>query len=211
MDLGFLTKGVFVKTLNLKIATTLVALSMAGLFSGCAKKDQAGSDLNIQLQFGSYSTAQHKKPIWHFLEVKKANAAVSSLKMCFKRLRFKAADVDTATPSTDSDNIDFQIGEVDISSGGAALGVVSIPEGSYRRIEFDLDSHCASGKSIQLVNANGTFSTNQTVTIKFSGNFTADSDGTLTLGVQSILNQLNSYNGADLKVSTESISGVLSN
>ena len=49
------------------------------------------------------------------------------------------------------------------------------------------------------------------MTIKFSGNFTASADGVLTLGVQTILTALNSYNGTDLKVATESISGTLAN
>ncbi|WII73726.1 hypothetical protein QJS83_07535 [Bdellovibrio sp. 22V] len=191
--------------------TTLATAVLIGLSLSACAPDSSQSPLTIQLQFGSYSTAQNSKPLWRLLGIKEANAAVTSLKMCFKRLRFKLADENTTSPETNEDNVDFAIGEVTISSSGASLGTVSVPPGTYKRIEFDLDSDCASGKSIQLTNGNGSFSTNQTITIKFSGTFTADTDGALTLGVQNILDQLNSYNGPDLKVAAESVSGELAN
>jgi hypothetical protein len=188
-------------------AGLLIGLDMVG----CAKAPNSATPLAIQLQFGAYTTAQQKNPIWKFLEVPKANAAVSSLKMCFKRLRFKAADQDTAAPDTASDNVDFAIGEITVGITGASLGAIAVPAGNYKRIEFDLDSTCASGKSIQLVNGNGSFSSTQRMTIKFRGNFDATTDGTLTLGVQTILDALNAYNSTDLKVAVEAISGDLHN
>ncbi len=214
MDLDFSTKEDCLKNLVQKTKSLLPSLLLAGILIGCGAKPADGTkNLNIQLQMGSYSTVQNQAPlIWKLLGVKEANAAVTSLKMCFKRLRFKTTDVDTAAPDTDGDNKDFFIGEVLVSSAGAVLGGITIPEGTYRRIEFDLDSSCASGKSIQLTNGNGTFSSVDRITIKFSGNFTASADGALTLGVQTILNQLNSYNApATLKTTAESISGVLAN
>lgn len=139
-----------------KSRVMITSLLMASNFLGCAKPASNGS-LAVGLQMGSYTTAQ-VRPLWRLLAVPEANAAVTSLKMCFKRLRFKAADVDTASPSTDSDNMDFAIGEMTIANNGASLGAIKLAPGNYRRIEFDLDSSCASGKSIQLTNANGVFS-----------------------------------------------------
>jgi hypothetical protein len=194
-----------------KCALLTVATMMALDLTGCAKSPSS-SPLSMQLQFGSYTTAQHRSLFWKLFEIPEANAAVTSLQMCFKRLRFKAVDENTTDPATNSGNVDFQIGEITISAAGASLGTVQVPAGTYRRIEFDLDPSCASGKSLQVINANGSFSTTQSITIKFSGSFDANADGTLTLGVQTILNQLNSYNApADLKVTAEAISGVLAN
>ncbi|WP_374075615.1 hypothetical protein [Bdellovibrio bacteriovorus] len=192
-----------------KFAIVSTAALVITDLTGCAK--DSTNPLNVQLQFGSYSTAQNKNPLWKLFGIKEANAAVSSLKMCFKRLRFKMADEGTAAPETAEDNIDFPIGEVTITSAGASLGTISLPPGTYKRVEFDLESDCASGKSLQLTNNNGSFSTDQRITIKFSGTFDANADGTLTLGVQTILDQLNSYNGADLKVAAEAVSGELRN
>lgn len=188
----------------------LTSVLMISNFMGCAKAPADGS-LTVGLQMGTYTTARISNPMWKLLGIQEASAAVSSLKMCFKRLRIKADDVDTADPLTDSGNLDFPIGEVTIGTTGASLGAIKLAPGNYRRIEFDLDSTCTSGKSIQLTNGNGTFSTNQRITIKFTGNFTASADGVLTLGVQNILTALNSYNGTDLKVAAEGISGSLAN
>lgn len=190
-------------------AIRMIAVT-AMLYTGCANKpsDQA----QIAVQFGSYTTAGKSNNLLK-LFLPEAQASVANLKLCFKRLRFKMADETTAIdPSADSDNIDFNLGEIDITSGSTALGVISLPKGNYKRVEFDLENSCASGKSITLLNSNGSYSSVERVTIKFEGDFTANADGTLTLGVQQILTQLNSYNGAaSLKTSAEAISGVLSN
>lgn len=194
-----------------KYAALSVSILVALEMSACAPKS-ADSPAAIQLQMGSYTTAQNKNLLWKLFGPTEAQAAVSSLKMCFKRLRIKADDVDSAAPATDASNRDFLIGEVNIGTGGAALGMVSVPKGTYRRIEFDLDTNCPSGKSIQLTNANGSFSSTSGMTIKFRGTFVAGADGTLTLGVQTILTALNSFNApSDLKTSVEAISGNLAN
>jgi len=196
------------KTNVKKYAVLLACLIIASNMMACSEKAET---VDIGLGMGSYTTAQNKPLLLRLLGLSEANAAVSSLKMCFKRLRFKLPDEETLLPETSEDNIDFYIGEVDISSGGAALGMVTIPKGTYRRIEFDLEPDCASGKSLEVVNSNGTFFTNERITIKFSGTFNADVDGYLTLGVQQILDALNAHSGGDLKATAESASGVLTN
>lgn len=180
------------------------------LSTGCAKP--ANDQAQIAVQFGSYTTAGKSNNLLRLL-LPEAQASVSNLKLCFKRLRFKMADEATSSdPAVDSDNIDFNLGEIDITSGSTALGVITLPKGNYKRVEFDLENSCANGKSINLVNSNGSYSSTERITIKFEGDFTASADGTLTLGVQQILTQLNSYSAAvSLKTSAEAISGVLSN
>lgn len=195
---------------NLKIVAGVAAAIMI-LTNGCAKESATTKTHQIAIQFGSYTSAKYK---FMRLLLPEAKAAVSSLNLCFKRLRFKTAEDPAVTdnPTADGDNIDFGLGSVDISSGATSLGTITLPEGNYTRIEFDLESDCASGKSINLVNGNGSYSSTDRITIKFEGHFTANADGVLTLGVQQIIDSLNSYNGGSaLKVAAESISGVLSN
>lgn len=185
-------------------------IAIVFLTTGCAK-DNAAKSHQIAIQFGSYTSAKYKLLR---LFIPEASATVSSLNMCFKRLRFKTAEdpMVTDNPAVDGDNIDFNLGSVNIASGATALGTITLPEGNYTRIEFDLENDCVGGKSLTLVNSNGSFSTTDRITIKFEGNFTANADGVLTLGVQQIITALNSYNGgSSLKIAAESISGVLNN
>jgi hypothetical protein len=87
---------------------------------------------------------------------------------CFKRLRFKTTSNDTLDPDTDSDNIDFSIGETNISDAGKILGLLEVPEGRYERIEFDLKS-ADCGFSVRVTNGNGTFDTSMPVYLRFDG------------------------------------------
>jgi hypothetical protein len=212
-DLGFINKGGFMKTMTkIKYAALMVAATMTLSFMVACGEAPTGQSYNVDLLFGSYSTVQNSPLFWKLFGPKEAQAAVTTLKMCFKRLRIKPVDEDSADPAADSANVDFELGEVTVSNAGTSLGTISVPEGEYRRIEFDLESNCASGKSLQLTNANGTFSTNERITIKFSGVFNADADGVLNLGVQNILDALNSYTApASLRDTAEAVSGVLSN
>jgi hypothetical protein len=181
----------------------MAALLLAN--AGCAE-ESTGQKYNIALSLGNYTTASTK--IFNLI-LPQANASVTQLNFCFKRLRFKKADVDSADPLVE-DNIDFDLGDVSISNTGSSLGTIELPAGNYQRVEFDLEDHCASGKSLEVTNSNGTYSTNSRVTIKFSGSFTADADQTLELSVQNILDALNSYNGTgSLRDHAESVSGDL--
>lgn len=196
------------KDKNIFFKTILIGVVLSLALMGCSPQNTKLH--NIGLQFSSYNAARN-----NFLRLflPEANAAVSNLKFCFKRLRFKTLNEPTnIDPAADSDNIDFNLGEVDIAAGATTLGTITLPEGDYVRVEFDLENSCASGKSIQLTNTHGSFTSTERITIKFEGNFTANIDGTLTLGVQQILDQLNNYNGTGtLKVSAEAASGVLAN
>lgn len=186
----------------------LGALALILSTSTACSDDPAGTKtVAIGLQYGSYTTASFR---WYDLLMPRAHAAVSDLKFCFKRLRFKRDDLDTSQPTSDEDNVDFLLGKVSVSSSGTYLGEVTIPSGTYKRIEFDLEPDCAGGNSLEVTNSNGTYTTSDRITIKFTGEFTASDDGVLTLGVQNILDALNSYNGSTtLKDAAESASGSL--
>lgn len=127
--------------------------------------------------------------------------AVSNLKMCFKRLRFKPV-------SGVDDNIDLQLGEVSVVATGMLVATAMVPAGTYSRVEFDLDTHCASGKSVQVTNLNGTFASVDTITIRFDGNLVLMQSQNLDLNIQAIITALNAATSdADIKVRSESISG----
>ena len=163
----------------------------------------------VQLKFSSFNEAQANK-------VKNLNnleaESVNSLFMCFKRLRFKKVDSDTdSNPELDEDNIDIELGEIEVSPTGTNITSVSIEEGTYTRIEFDLENDCISGKSVQLENSQGSFNTDDRITIKFDGQFNANAGNQiLSLGIQNLIDALDSVNdNSEIKTKLESVSGDL--
>lgn len=136
--------------------------------------------------------------------------SVTMARFCFKRLRFKMdGEVTPPDSSTDEDNIDFEIGDVLLDSSGTYLGAVELPVGTYSRVEFDLENHCVSGKSVQVHNSSGSYSSDQRITVKFEGTFVHSSAGSdLNLGVQSIISALDAVTADNqIKSALESASG----
>jgi hypothetical protein len=164
--------------------------------------------VDVTLQLSSYSVANASFLNWL---IAPAYAGINSLSFCFKRLRFKKDDQDTAQPETSEDNIDFDLGEVDIDSSGTFLSTVSLPKGHYKRLEFDLEDHCPGNFSVNLFNDNGNFQTDRRITIKFSGDFIASDDSILNLNIQHISDALKNFNGSgnDLRDTLEALSGDL--
>ena len=153
---------------------------------------------------GSFTTAS----IFSNLIIPEAHAAVSDLRFCFKRMRFKTSITDIDDPLVD-ENVDLDLGQISISAAGTNLGVVNVPPDTYYRVEFDLEPACA-GMSVNLSNDFGVYSSAQGVKIKFDGVFIVNGSETLNLGVQDILNAANAYNGiGTLKDRLESVSGNL--
>lgn len=139
------------------------------------------------------------------LMIPSAKAAVSNVKFCFKRLRIKAESNSAAS------DIELTLGQVDIDPSGTSLLTVQVTEGTYRRIEFDLDKECDGviGKpSVIFTNGNGTFSTQETMTIKFDGSYTVSSAGTLTLDIDALFDALDLVTAdGQIKTSLESAPG----
>ncbi len=186
-----------------------VALSMVTLIAGCGQeKDDDPGPVTLSLAMESGGAAL-------------AGSAVKDVKLCFKRLRFKTAEEDTASaekPPTadeddaDSDNIDFDIGEVTLATGEKKLGDIELAAGSYRRIDLDLDKKC-NGYSVMMTNANGTFQTDDRVKIKFRGDFQAsESNKSISLVVDTLIAGLeNVKDGSEIKAAIGNPSGVAKN
>lgn len=174
------------------------------LLWSCQSSDNnpiTGGSQPVSVSMGSYTTT---KLTDYFIP--SAYAAVSDLRLCFKRLRFKKNITDIDDPLID-ENVDLNLGEIAISSAGTNLSVVNIPADTYYRVEFDLEPSCA-GKSLTLSNDFGTFSSAENIKIKFDGVFIVDGSETLVLGVQDILNAANAYNGVgSVKTAFESVTG----
>jgi hypothetical protein len=170
---------------------------IAFLFAvGCTTSSQGTSTGNplVSVQFKSYSALAASEV---------TEQSVSNLQMCFKRLRFKYAD-----PLVADDNIDLILDEVNINPNGTLVSAVRVPPGTYSRIEFDLDNHCTSTRSVQITNGNGSFSTSDSITIRFDGTFVLSNSQDLNLDVQSIITALGNVNAdSAIKTQAESVQG----
>lgn len=158
----------------------------------------------VSISMGSYTTAG----LFMNMVIPEAHAAVSDLQFCFKRMRFKKDITDIDDPLVD-ENVDLDLGQITISAAGTNLGIVNVPADTYYRIEFDLEPSCA-GKSVNLSNDFGVYSSAEGLKIKFEGVFIVNGSESLNLGVQDILNAANAYNGiGSVKDALESVSGNL--
>lgn len=132
---------------------------------------------------------------------------VSSLKMCFKRIRFRSsAGEDIEFDSSEDSEIKF--GDLEIINTGTELGKLKLPKGNYNRLEIDLNDDCSSKKSVQLINSNGSFATDDRISIRFEGNISVSADNTLELSMQKIIDSLNTVtNNEEIDEKAESING----
>lgn len=183
------------------IISAILLMSLVSCQSGSDSPVALGASYPVSLSMGGYTTAQLMKN----LIIPEAYAAVTDMKVCFKRLRFKTSTDDLAP----APNINFDLGEVTLSNSGTLLGSVNVPAGTYYRIEFDLEPACA-GNSISLINDFGAFTSTDTIKIKFDGLFIVNGSEVLELGVQNILSEANAYDGTQsLKLAMEAVSGNL--
>ncbi|MCB0367224.1 MAG: hypothetical protein H6624_08515 [Bdellovibrionaceae bacterium] len=184
---------------------------LSALTLGCAGGTTSGNPV-VEVNLDTYSPVPTAKPGASIASMA-TPFNVSSLVMCFKRLRFKTENETTnGDPTQDDDNIDLELGEVVLSPSGTSLTSVSVPKGIYTRVEFDLEKDCAdgtSGNSLQVTNGSGLLTTDERITIKFEGIFTVDeSSEILNLGIQNIINALDTATaGNELKNKAEGASG----
>ncbi len=192
----------------MKIRFLIKWILLLSLLFGCGGGTTTGNPYRVTINFKAYNSVTSWSP-WD-LFIDKANAGINNLTFCFKRVRFKLVDGATVNPDSSEDNIDFDIGEITILSGGTTLGDINVPEGTYKRVEFDLEKDCSSNKSVTLSNDNGNFSTDNRVTIKFSGTLVINETTTINLDIQPIINAMDSFNGSsDLDDVLEDINGTL--
>ena len=171
-------------------ARHLSLLTLMVALGGCGKG-------TTTLKFASYSRA----PL--------------TAKLCLKRLRFKTGDSDT---STTNGNVDFSAGQITLTSTGTTIGDITLPAGTYKRVEFDMEKDCLNTGALNSVegttSASAAFTSDKTITIKFLGTFEATSSAkTLEMGVQNIATALNGLTGGssadDVKTALEAVSGTL--
>ncbi len=149
----------------------------------------------VSLKILPYSTPQAFSKLTPF--------AVSSLQFCVKRLRFKT-DQELTNPITDEDedNVDINLGLINIDPTGTVLTEVNIPKGEYTRIEFDLEPDCAGEISPSVIlsndNSMGTpFVTNDDITIQFRGLISLNSTTSISLNISSMIQALSNVTDAD--------------
>lgn len=190
----------------MKTSNILVRLMTAATLLINSACTESSGLANVSLRLANSQVASNKNLFSLFLPEAKA-AEYGDILFCLERLRFKLPEnvfVEVQNPGDDSseteieDSIDFEIGEVVIDPQGTDLGDIQVPEGTYSRIEFDLDNDCVSGKSIQVTNLNGSFSTDEEVTIKFDGNFIVKDGIQIVLPLAEIVNALDGFNPTSL-------------
>lgn len=187
------------KMINVLLFTFLLFIG------GCGPGTTTGNPLApVEVRMEDRQPFAWIKKGWDAL-IPPAHAVVSNVKFCFKRLRFKPDSI------TNGSNFDLILGEVNINPSGTNLITVSIPQGTYQRIEFDLEKECdgtLSKPSVTFTNNNGTFSTLDHTTIKFDGNYVVSAAGTLTLNIDALLDALDLVNNSgQIKTSLEGAPG----
>lgn len=124
---------------------------------------------------------------------------------CFKRARFK---IDQSIETQETDNIDLNIGQIIFDGSKKFLADISIPVGTYRRIELDIKKGCNDENSIIIKNSNGTFSTDDSITLRFEGETVVEKDSKLQLNMNPILSSFESVqSNSEIKSRLESVNG----
>lgn len=186
------------KTLILNILFLLILTSCGG---GTTTGNPVSEPVNVRME-DQQPFALLKKSWDMFLPSAFANA--SSVKFCFKRLRFKPDS------STSGSNFDLTLGEVTIDPAGTNLLTVNVPRGTYGRIEFDLEKECdgTPGKpSVSFTNG-ASYSTQDHITIKFDGTFVVSAASTVTLDIDALLDALDTVaNDNEIKTKLETATG----
>lgn len=171
---------------------------------------------SLHLSFDSYSISA--------VNFGKVNAAVTaenldgvSIIFCVSGISFKTIADYEETGDNDADSeiiktISYQPQEVSVSPLGTDLGFVDVPAENYRQIEFSLSGQsCESQKSVQVVNSNGTFSSDGDIKLKFNGNKPIDfTTKELQMMIVPIVEVLSTVaNDAEIKGKIESVNGLI--
>jgi len=186
---------------NLAWAALVMAASFTG---GCGTTVGNGA---VSMSYASYSSrysassvsSRASRPLDVY-------TALTQISLCYSTVRFKSAS------GTSSGDIALSLGSVTLNPSGTQLATVAVPNGTYTRVEFDLDSHCTSGMSVALQTALGvSIGTASTVTIGFNGNFTVDgstSPQPLSMNIQPLVSALEGVSaGSDIVGITQTVNG----
>ena len=89
------------------------------------------------------------------------SSPVQNLRVCLSRMRFES-------PNGGKIEVKLSNFVVLIDPNETSLGFVKLPDGVYNRIELRFDGECMDD-TISFTNSNGTFRTDRSVTVKFTG------------------------------------------
>ena len=113
---------------------------------------------------------------------------LTELRLCLVRARFLKANVASANPAEDPANLSISLPEVQVSSGGTSLGTLFPGSGTFRRVELDLSDRCGQLRSLRVRNDDGTFSTDEAITLVFAGELVVGISGaTATLNISELV------------------------
>jgi hypothetical protein len=127
------------------------------------------------------------------------SSALFGLKLCATQLSF------TSTTGAPPFEVPLSQGEISLSSAGTEIATVTLSSGSYSQVKLNVDASCTSGKSIEVVNSSGVFSTADASTFSFAGQVEASGAvSRVRLGLRPILDQLASVSSAtEIKAKAE--------
>lgn len=172
----------------MKIFVSIV-LILSVILSGCNDSGNTtfGNPL-VSLKIAPYSSPMAMNKV--------TSLAVSDVRFCVKRLRFKMDLEETNIDlENDEDNIDIDLGLINISPSGTTLTEVATPPGQYTRIEFDLKPNCAgtTSPSVYLDNDRDggvPFESNEDITIEFRGLIDLNKNTNISLYINKIIDAL---------------------
>jgi hypothetical protein len=131
-------------------------------------------------------------------------ALVSELALCPRQVRFVPLNADAPTETFALSNGDVSLAPTDVS-----IGVVTVANQTYKRVELIVSDQCESRKSVRVTNANGSYSTSEETTIRFDGTFAvAPSSMALSLLADNVISELAPVtSNAEVKASAEATAG----
>ncbi len=188
----------------------LVFLILLIFINSCGGSDGRESSRAVVIKLSQFSNAFYN-PL--DVLIPKAHAAVSDTKLCVFQIRFKTSENDPTNNQDNNQSIALAAGEVIVSGSGTILGTINVKDGIYTNIELDLDTSCESEKSLSFTNDNGSFSSAENMSLKFTGVLEISGSFTLSLDPQKQMDALSGWNTTsdeeDLDTIIQAISGDL--
>jgi hypothetical protein len=195
-----------VKKFNRLFLLSALVLTIAPLYNNCSNRQTFSTD-------GPLKPAEETNtgnPITSEINVKLGSidsSQVTALSVCPESVSWVPSN-----PSMSPVQFGLQPAKVTLGASDIILGTVTVPSQKYDRVELTLSSSaCASQKSIQVTNANGSYAGGESVTVKFTGPVEiTDLTRTLTLEMQPIVDGLADITtDSDLQVTVETVNGLL--
>ncbi|MEQ1877169.1 MAG: hypothetical protein ABL958_11015 [Bdellovibrionia bacterium] len=142
------------KRVHFYLSGAILFMAMLGAaYTNCSgdsgkRSETITGNPDVELSFGPYSGAD----------------GIEMISFCVSRVTVTLGSAQTGFADV-TPNV-----EVPLTALGAEFGKVSLPAGTYIKLEFELSTFCDSGKSFRLKNEFGEFSSVDRLGITFTGN-----------------------------------------